>query len=107
MTIDKRKLWDVIERVLWTLAEGASAVGIVTFLSAVGVHLDAAVWVPILGALLAVVKTSLAQQFGNGTGATLPSSVEPIPQPDTTAVADVTLPEVPATPEGADTTAEA
>lgn len=65
------KLWaDLGERAIWTLLQA----GVAT--EAIGL-LDLPAWaaVPVAG-VLAGVKSLLAAQFGNGTAATLPSSIE-------------------------------
>lgn len=65
------KQWaDLGERTLWTLLETGLAGGALTLL-------DLPYWVavPIAGAL-AAVKGALAQQFGNGTAATVPQDKE-------------------------------
>ncbi len=80
----KNQLIDVSERVLWTLVQGASAVGILAGLnSTLHVNLDLLVWTPILTAILSLIKSALATKFGDGTAATV--SASPTQETDTAA----------------------
>lgn len=62
---------DLGERAGWTLLQGGFGVGVVELLG-----LPVWVAVPLAGAL-AAVKASLAQKYGNGTGATISQRDEP------------------------------
>lgn len=65
------KLWaDLGERAIWTLLQAGVAETAVNLLD-----LPPVAAVAIMGALSGI-KSLLASQFGNGTAATLPSSVE-------------------------------
>lgn len=83
---------DGLERSLWTVAEGAGAVGILAGWQALPL-VDVpdgyrALTIVILGGLLAGGKAWAAQRWGNGTGATLPADLEPVPASDVVPVAD-------------------
>ena len=74
----KDKLFDLLERSGWTFVQTFFATLLVTgVLDLDGFDLDA--WkVAGVAALLAAIKAVIAQQFGTGTAATLPASVEPV-----------------------------
>jgi hypothetical protein len=65
-----QRVWDAVERVVWTVIQGGVAEGIVL---ASGV--SQAWTVPIM-ALLAMVKTTLASKFGTTSAATLPKQLD-------------------------------
>ena len=80
----RARLADVAERALWTLVQAASATGIVAGYQAINRLPDIPepyipVVVIVLTAVLSVIKGTLAQKFGNGTAATLPTDLEPVP----------------------------
>lgn len=65
------KAWaDLGERTVWTLLQAGFGMEVVNLLD-----LPAWVAVPVAGAL-AAVKVAMAQQFGQGSGATLPRDLE-------------------------------
>lgn len=70
MNTTGRRWADLGERVGWTLLQAGFGIEIINLLD-----LPPVLAVPIAGAL-AAVKSALAQQFGNGTAATVPQSVE-------------------------------
>ena len=78
-----RKFADGLERSLWTVAEGAGAVGIVAGYQALPLADIPAGYLPLtvilVGGVLAGIKASVAQRWGNGTAATLPAELEPVP----------------------------
>lgn len=66
----KQKLFDILERLFWTLVQAA-----IGFLAAVQTD---NIYIGLLCAGAASgLKSLLATKFGNGTASTLPSSVEP------------------------------
>lgn len=67
-----QKWIDLGERTAWTLLQAGIGVELVDLAG-----LPAWVAIPVAGAL-AGIKASLAQKFGNGTGATVPASKEPV-----------------------------
>jgi hypothetical protein len=69
---DKQKWFDLGERTAWTLLQAGIGLEAVALFD-----LPPWVAVPIAGAL-AAVKAKFAQKFGNGTGASLPASQEPV-----------------------------
>lgn len=73
------KYWDILERVLWTLLQTTTAGGLVAGWNQLTDWDISLAWVPVIAALLSAIKGELAIRFGNGTAATLPSRVEPIP----------------------------
>jgi hypothetical protein len=79
-----RKFADGLERSLWTVAEGAGAVGIVAGYQSLPLADIPAGYVAlaiiVVGGVLAGIKSAVAQRWGNGTAATLPTELEPIPQ---------------------------
>lgn len=74
----KDKLLDLLERSGWTFIQTFLATLLVSgVLDANGIDIEA--WkVAGIAALLAAIKAVIAQQFGTGTAATLPSKVEPV-----------------------------
>lgn len=84
------KFLDGLERSLWTVAEATGAVGIVAGYQSLPLadipegYLPLAVIV--VGGILAGIKSAVAQKFGNETAATLPASVEPVPQGEVVAL---------------------
>jgi hypothetical protein len=73
---------DVLERGLWTALQVVSAEAVVSFF-----ELDQTYVVPI-AAGLAFLKGAIARNFGNGSAATLPTSVDPVPIEDLIDVVD-------------------
>ena len=74
---------DGLERSLWTVAEGAGAVGIYAGYQALPI-IDIpdgyrALSIILIGGVLAGIKSAVAQRWGNGTAATLPAELEPRP----------------------------
>ena len=63
---------DVLERSLWTALQVVGADAIVQFFG-----WDTK-WIVPIAAALAIIKSTLATRFGNGTASTLPASVEPL-----------------------------
>lgn len=80
-----RKFADGLERSLWTVAEGAGAAGIVAGFQSLPLPDVPAGYVPLtvilVAGVLAGIKSAVAQRWGNGTAATLPTELEPIPAP--------------------------
>lgn len=78
-----RKFADGLERSLWTVLEGAGATGVVAGYQALPLRDIPDGYLPLViilvAGLLAAIKSSIAQKWGNGTAATLPTSLEPIP----------------------------
>jgi hypothetical protein len=74
----KDKLLDLLERSGWTFVQTFFATLLVTgVLDAETFDIEA--WkVAGIAALLSAVKSVIAQQFGTGTAATLPTKVEPV-----------------------------
>ena len=74
----KDKLFDLLERSGWTFIQAFFATLLVTgVLDSNGFDVDA--WkVALAAAALAALKAVIAQQFGTGTAATLPTKVEPV-----------------------------
>lgn len=68
-----RRKADIAERGVWTALQTLTAAGVVTWL-----ELDAG-WIVPVAAALAFVKGAIAERFGNGSAATLPGSLEPVP----------------------------
>lgn len=83
--VTKTQVWDFIERVAWTAVQAFLGAFVVIFmaspLSSWSDLKDAGYAAAIGGmaAVISAVKVFIAQRFGNGTGATLPASVEPAP----------------------------
>lgn len=76
----KQKVADIAERAAWTLLQagiGEAVIGLLTD------RLPAWAWLaPLVAALLAVVKGTLAAKFSaNGTASTLPLALDTPPQP--------------------------
>jgi len=71
-----RRKADIIERGIWTALQVLSAGAVVEFFD-----LDVAWAVPI-AAILAFIKGAIAEHFGNGSAATLPASLDPVPVDD-------------------------
>ena len=74
----KTKAWlkskaDILERGLWTALQTLTAGGVVAWLD-----LDA-VWIVPIAAALAFIKGAIAENFGNGSAATLPDTLDPVP----------------------------
>lgn len=87
----KSQAADVAERTIWTMIQGASGAALVAGYQALeGVPDIPSSWVPLavilVAGLLAFLKSVLAQRMGNGTAATLPTELEPIPNPGPTPV---------------------
>lgn len=77
---------DGLERSLWTVIEGAGAVGIYAGYQALPI-VDVpdgyrALSIILIGGVLAGIKAAVAQRWGNGTAATLPAALEPTPASD-------------------------
>jgi hypothetical protein len=74
----KDKLLDLLERSGWTFVQTFFATLLVTgVLDAESFDIEA--WkVALIAALLSAIKSVIAQQFGTGTAATLPATVEPV-----------------------------
>jgi hypothetical protein len=75
---EKYKAWlkskaDILERGAWTALQVVTAVGVQQWFD-----LDET-WVPVIAVILAFIKGAAATRFGNGSAATLPSDVEPVP----------------------------
>ncbi len=76
-----KKVWDLVERVLWTFVQAFVGALIVTnnvpqsWTELRDTGYSAAV--AGIAALVSLAKVLIAQRFGNGTGATLPASLEP------------------------------
>jgi hypothetical protein len=84
---DKTKAWvkrqaDVLERGLWTALQVVTAEAVVQFFD-----LDQTWLVPI-AAGLAFLKGVIARRFGNGSAATLPKNLDPVPIEDLIDVVD-------------------
>lgn len=84
---------DGLERALWTAAEAAGAVGIIAGYQALDGPPDIpASWLPlaifVVGGLLAGGKAWAATKWGNGTAATLPAALEPVPAATVKATSD-------------------
>lgn len=74
----KDKLLDLLERSGWTFIQAFAAALLVSGVLDSGTF-DGDVWkVGVVAAIIAAIKAVIAQQFGTGTAATLPSSVEPV-----------------------------
>lgn len=88
---------DGLERSLWTVAEAAGASGIVAGYQSLPLPDIPPGYTFLVGILvagvLAGIKSSIAQKWGNGTAATLPADLEPVPQP-ALAIPDPELPAV-------------
>lgn len=76
------KFADGLERSLWTVAEGAGAAGILAGYQALPLADIPNGYLPIalilIAGILAAIKSSFAQKWGNGTAATLPVDLEPV-----------------------------
>lgn len=71
---------DVLERSLWTLVQTATAGGLIAGWNALDLTGDLSfAWTPPLAFILAAIKSELASRYGNGTAATLPAELEPVP----------------------------
>lgn len=74
------RLADILERSLWTFVQAASATGMVAGWNALDLGPDLSpAWVGPIAFGLALIKTNLAAMRGNGSAATLPDAVEPVP----------------------------
>jgi hypothetical protein len=74
----KDKLFDLLERSGWTFVQTFFATLLVTGVLDLETF-DLEAWkVAGIAALLSAIKSVIAQQFGTGTAATLPVSVEPV-----------------------------
>jgi hypothetical protein len=74
----KDKLLDLLERSGWTFVQTFFATLLVTGVLDLQ-NFDLEAWkVALVAAALSAVKSVIAQQFGTGTAATLPESVEPV-----------------------------
>ncbi|WP_375426001.1 hypothetical protein [uncultured Friedmanniella sp.] len=84
-TSQARKFADGLERSLWTVAEAAGATGIVAGYQALPLADIPRGYLPLVlilvAGVLAGIKASVAQRWGNGTAATLPADLEPVPPP--------------------------
>ncbi|MCU0297626.1 MAG: hypothetical protein MUF33_03785 [Candidatus Nanopelagicales bacterium] len=83
----KTKAWlkrqaDVLERGVWTALQVVSAAAVVEFF-----ELDP-VWTVPIAAGLAFLKGVIARRYGNGSAATLPMSLDPVPIEDLIDVVD-------------------
>jgi hypothetical protein len=78
-----RKFADGLERSLWTVAEAAGATGIIAGYQALPLSDIPKGYLPLalilISGILAGIKSSIAQKWGNGTAATLPEELEPRP----------------------------
>jgi len=77
------KFADGLERSLWTVAEAAGATGIYAGYQALPLWDIPDGYAPLvvilLAGVLAGIKSSVAQKWGNGTASTLPAELEPQP----------------------------
>lgn len=65
-----QRVWDIVERVLWTLLQVGAAEALV---SALRVPQQ---WVLVIAPVIATVKGLLASKFATTSAATLPSSLD-------------------------------
>ena len=75
----KAQILDLIERSAWTFVQAFIAVLLASSVLAGGVSTDVEAWkAALIAAALAAVKAVIAQQFGNGTAATVPVQDEAV-----------------------------
>lgn len=80
------RFFDGLERSVWTVAEGAGATGIIAGFQSLPVVDIPKGYLPVaiilVAGVLAGIKSAVAQRWGNGTAATLPADLEPVPASD-------------------------